>query len=98
MPRILIITACLAISAMTSGVGWGQQVQPSCEEQLANAQTTLMFTRAGRQGTEENAGRVATTLQRQLEALQHELDALKKAQTTVSSPASELSMPQKAAP
>lgn len=78
MRSIFLFVVCLLAFAVMPRAGWGQQAQPSCEEQLAQAQTTLMFTRAGRNGTEENAGRVMATLQKQVEMLQHELDALKK--------------------
>ena len=60
-----------------------QPVPPSCEEQLAEVRTTLFFTRASRNQGEETAGRVSTTLQKQLEALQHELAALKKVPTSI---------------
>ena len=60
-----------------------QPVPPSCQEQLAEVQTTLFFTRTSRNQGEEMAGRVSTTLQRQIEALQHELEALKKVPTAV---------------
>ena len=61
-----------------------QQLGPSsCQEQLAEVQATLFFTRASRNQGEETAGRVSTTLQKQLEALQHELAVLKKASPSV---------------
>lgn len=72
--------ACLLVCVVFPGVGLGQQAQVSCEERLAQANTTLLFTRAGRNGTEESAGLAVVTLQRQLDTLQHEIDALKKAQ------------------
>ena len=76
---IIYLILCMFI-AVIPGVGWGQQEQQSCEEQLSQMQTTLMFTRAGRNGVEENAGRVVTTLQRQINTLQQEIETFKKAQ------------------
>ena len=63
-----LVTACLPVSA---------QEPPSCEDQLAEMRTTLSFVRASRQTTEETAGRVASTLQKRLDASLKELDKLR---------------------
>ena len=56
------------------------QVPPSCEEQLAETETTLMFVRVSRQTTEDTAGRVAARLQKRLDAALHEIESLKTPQ------------------
>lgn len=40
MPRVGILAVALVIVVMMSESGWGQQSQPSCEEQLAQVQFT----------------------------------------------------------
>lgn len=62
---------------------WGQTVS-SCEEQLAEATTTLAYVRASRQASEDNAGRVTATLQHRLEKALKDLEIAKKAR--ISSP------------
>ncbi len=83
MFRVLIIVVCLAVYVLMPSPGWGQQIQPSCAEQLAQVQTVLMVARAGRSATEESAGVAIVTLQKQIDALQQELTTLKKEQAPV---------------
>ena len=80
MRRIFLL---VLVSLWPSFVAAQQPVLPSCEEQLAVVQATLVFTRVTRNQGEETAGRVSTTLQKQIEALQHELAVLKKASPSV---------------
>lgn len=72
--RLLVALISLVLLATSSGA----QQPPSCEDQLAEALTTLSFVRASRQTTEETAGRVTATLQKRLDASLKEAEKLQQ--------------------
>lgn len=76
MPNVRWMLFFLLMPILLPVAGWAQA--PSCEEQLAEVQTTLSFVRASRQTSEETAGRVTATLQKRLDAVLKEVEALKK--------------------
>ena len=75
MRQYLLVLAVLALVPLTVSA----QAGPSCEEQLAEKHTTLLFVRSSRQQIEENAGFTVATLQKNIESLRSELEHLKKA-------------------
>ena len=82
MNRIILIASSSLLSlCLGLGLAWAQGgANPTCEEQLGQVINALAFVRSGRQQIEDTAGSVTSRLQKQIEALEHQLNALKKAQ------------------
>ena len=77
--RYVFCLTLLLLGILSSPLG--AQQPSSCEDQLAEIQSTLAFVRAARQTTEETAGRVTATLQKRLDVSVKEIDKLRHPET-----------------
>lgn len=77
MRRWRVCALYLGLGVVLGAPPASSQVQLSCEEQLAEVQTTLSYVRAARQMTEETAGRVTAQLQKRLDVSLQENEKLK---------------------